>query len=158
MDNSRYQGFHAGGWLTSTPGNVTDFEYIEDDLKVLKSDYQITEVPYDPFQATQFSTRMIGEGFPMVEVGATVKNFSEPMKFLEALILEKKITFTMDPVLMWMMGNITARLDLKDNIFPNKERPENKIDGVVALIMALNRALPHKNTGSLDDFLNSAVN
>ena len=94
----------------------------------------------------------------MVEVGATVKNFSEPMKFLEALILEKKISFQLDPVLMWMMGNITARLDLKDNIFPNKERPENKIDGVVALIMALNRALPHKNTGSLDDFLNSAVN
>jgi len=141
-DNTRYQGFHAGGWLTSTPGNVIDFEYIEDDLKALKSEHEVKEVPFDPFQATQFSTRMMAEGFPMVEVGATVKNFSDPMKSLEALILDKKIQFEMDPVLMWMFGNVTARVDLKDNIFPNKERPENKIDGVVALIMALNRALP----------------
>lgn len=144
LDVTRYQGFHAGGWLTATPGNVTDFEYIEDDLKALKSEFEIQEVPFDPFQATQFSTRMLAEGFPMIEVGATVKNFSEPMKELEALILKRHIEFDMDPVLLWMFGNVTARLDLKDNIFPNKERPENKIDGVVALIMAINRMMAHE--------------
>lgn len=137
--NTRYKAWHSAGWLIATPGNVTDFGFIEEDLKELKSNYEIVEVPYDPFQATQFATRMLDEGFPMVEYGATVKNFSEPMKQLEAYILEKKITFNKDPVLMWMFGNVTARLDLKDNIFPNKERPENKIDGVVALIMAIAR-------------------
>ena len=149
-DVSRYQGFHAGGWLTSTPGNVTDFQYIEEDLKVFKSSYEVVEIPYDPFQATQFSTRMMAEGFPMVEYGATVKNFSEPMKQLEALILKKDIQFEMDPVLMWMFGNVTARLDLKDNIFPNKERPENKIDGVIALIMALSRTMPTEERNPYD--------
>ena len=137
--NTRYKSWHADGWLTATPGNVTDFGYIEDDLRELKSTYEIIEVPYDPFQATQFSTRMMDDGFPMVEVGATVRNFSEPMKHLEALILEKKIEFTMDPVLMWMFGNVVAKLDKKDNIYPNKERDDDKIDGVVALIMALSR-------------------
>jgi len=121
---------------------VTDFAYIEDDLKAFKSDYEVQEVLYDPFQATQFSTRMLAEGFPMVEYGATVKNFSEPMKALEALVLEKKIRFNMDPVLLWMFGNTVAAPDAKDNVFPRKERPENKIDGVVALIMALARTLP----------------
>ena len=149
--NTRYKAWHTDGWLTATPGNVTDFSYIEDDLKELKSDYEVKEVPYDPFQATQFSTRMMEEGFPMVEYGATVKNFSEPMKFVEALILEKKIVFQKDPVLMWMFGNVVATLDKKDNIFPNKERPENKIDGVVALIMAIGRAILTQDKASVYD-------
>ena len=150
LDITRYQGFHSGGWLTSTPGNVTDFSYIEEDLKAFKSDYQIEAILYDPFQATQFSTRMLAEGFPMIEYGATVKNFSEPMKQLEALILQKGIQFTMDPVLNWMVGNTTAFLDAKDNCFPRKERPENKIDGVVALIMALARTMPTEEANPYD--------
>jgi len=148
--NTRYKAWHTNGWLTTTPGNVTDFSYIEDDLKALKSDYEVSEVPYDPFQATQFSTRMVEEGFPMIEYGATVKNFSEPMKYVEALVLKKGIEFQSDPVLMWMFGNVVATLDKKDNIFPNKERPENKIDGVVALIMAMGRAIV--NNESLNEF------
>ena len=141
LNNARYKAWHTEGWITSTPGNVIDFGYIEDDLKELKSAYEIIEVPYDPFQATQFSTRMVEEGFPMILVGATVRNFSEPMKELEGWILEKQVTFEKDPVLMWMFGNVVAKLDKKDNIFPDKEREANKIDGVVALIMAVNRSI-----------------
>jgi len=155
--NTRYKAWHADGWFTATPGNITDFEYIEDDLRELKSDYEIISVPYDPFQATYLATRLLEDGFPMVEVGATVKNLSQPMKELEAKILEKNIQFQSDPVLMWMFGNVTAKLDKKDNIFPNKERFENKIDGVVALIMAMNRAILDEETGSLDDFLANPV-
>jgi len=157
LNNDRYKAWHADGWITSTPGNTIDYEYIEDDLKELKTHLQIKEVPYDPFQATQFSIRMFAEGFPMVELGATVRNFSEPMKELEALILKKEIQFNHDPVLMWMFGNVVAKLDKKDNIFPNKERPENKIDGVVALIMTINRAMLEKETGNLDQFLSNLV-
>ncbi len=157
LANDRYKAWHADGWIISTPGNTIDYEYIEDDLKELKSNFQIKEVPYDPFQATQFSIRMLAEGFPMVELGATVRNFSEPMKELEALILKKNIRFDKDPVLMWMFGNVVAKLDKKDNIFPDKERPENKIDGVVALIMTINRAMLGKESGSLDEWLTSMV-
>ena len=147
--NDRYKAYHAEGWLTLTPGNIIDFEYIEDDLKEDRSKYEIKEVCYDPYQATQFSTRMSEEGFPMVEVGATVKNFSEPMKEVEAQILARNFIFQMDPVLTWMFGNVVAKLDKKDNIFPDKERPSQKIDGVVALIMAMNRAMAYKNAVSV---------
>lgn len=144
QEKDRYRAWNIDGWIEATPGNVIDYEYIEDDLKKLKSNHEIIEVPYDPFQATQFSVRMIQEGFPMIELGATVKNFSEPMKELEALILKKDIDFEMDPVLMWMFGNVVAKMDQKDNIYPNKERNENKIDGVVALIMTINRTMLYK--------------
>lgn len=153
--NTRYKAWHADGWIEATPGNVIDYAYIEDDLDALKSDYEVCEVAYDPFQATQFSVRMCERGFPMIEVGQTVKNFSDPMKEVEALIEKKAMIFQKDPVLMWMFGNVVAKLDKKDNVFPDKERVENKIDGVVALIMAVNRAVLHKETGSLDDFLAS---
>lgn len=141
--NSQYAGWATEGRLITTPGNVTDFGYIEQDLEELASVVEIREVAYDPFQATQFSQRMMERGFPMVELRPTVLNFSEPMKQLEALVRERKLRHDGDPVLTWMVSNVVCHLDAKDNIYPRKERPENKIDGVVALIMSLNRALLH---------------
>lgn len=143
--NLKYREWHSNGWMTATPGNVTDFGYIEEDLKILARDFQVVEVPFDPYQATQFSTRMMDEGLPMVEVGQTVKNFSEPMKESEAMILQKQIVFSLDPVLMWMAGNVVAKLDKKDNIFPDKEKPENKIDGMISLIMCINRVIWYRD-------------
>ena len=144
--NSQYEGGRRDGWITATPGDVIDFGYIEDDLKADRSWYEVREVAYDPFQATQFSTRMIAEGFPMVEVGATVKNSSEPMKELGALVLSGRMHHNGDPMLEWMVSNVVAHPDAKDNIFPRKELPENKIDGVVGLIMALARVLFREET------------
>jgi len=99
----------------------------------------VTEVPYDPYQATELATRMMKEGLPMIEVGATVRNFSEPMKSLDALILSGGIYHNGDPMLDWMIGNVYGQKDAKDNVYPRKARNENKIDGAVALIMALGR-------------------
>ncbi len=138
--NSQYPGWMRTGRLTVTPGNVIDFSWIEADLMAMASRFGIQAVAFDPFQATQLSTRMLSEGLPMIEVRPTVLNFSEPMKTLEALVLQKKLVHDGDPVLAWMVSNVVAHLDAKDNIYPRKERPENKIDGIVALIMALARA------------------
>ncbi len=138
--NSQYPGWMRTGRLTVTPGNVIDFSWIEADLMDMASRFGIQAVAFDPFQATQLSTRMLSEGLPMIEVRPTVLNFSEPMKTLEALVLQKKLVHDGDPVLAWMVSNVVAHLDAKDNIYPRKERPENKIDGIVALIMALARA------------------
>ena len=77
----------------------------------------------------------------MIEVRTTVLNFLEPMKTLEALVLQEKLIHDGDPLLGWMASNVVAHLDAKDNIYPRKERPENKIDGIVALIMGLSRAI-----------------
>jgi phage terminase large subunit-like protein len=89
---------------------------------------------------------MMSEGLPMIEVRPTVLNFSEPMKTLEALVLQKKLVHDGDPVLGWMVSNVVAHLDAKDNIYPRKERAENKIDGIVALIMALSRAIKPRDS------------
>jgi phage terminase large subunit-like protein len=139
--NSQYSGWMRAGRLTVTPGNVIDFGWIEADLLDLCSRFDVQSVAFDPFQATQLSTRMVAEGLPMVEVRPTVLNFSEPMKTLEALVLQRKLVHDGDPVLAWMASNVVAHLDAKDNIYPRKERAENKIDGIVALIMALSRAI-----------------
>jgi len=139
--NSQYPGWMGSGRLTVTPGNVIDFGWIEADLIDFASRFAVQAVAFDPFQATQLSTRMLAEGLPMIEVRPTVLNFSEPMKTLEALVLQEKLIHDGDPVLGWMASNVVAHLDAKDNIYPRKERPENKIDGIVALIMGLSRAI-----------------
>ena len=144
--NSQYPGWMRTGRLTVTPGNVIDFGWIEADLLDLVSRFAVQAVAFDPFQATQLSTRMLAEGLPMIEVRPTVLNFSEPMKTLEALVLQRKLVHDGDPVLTWMASNVVAHLDAKDNIYPRKERAENKIDGIVALIMALSRAIKPRDS------------
>lgn len=138
---SHYAGWHRQGLLTLTPGNIIDFDYIMDDIRDTLSGHNVREVAYDPWQATQLATTLFGEGAPMVEVRATVGNFSEPMKELQALVLRQQLAHGDDPVLSWMASNVAAKLDNKENIYPTKEQPENKIDGIVSLIMAVNRMI-----------------
>jgi len=136
-----YAGWANADRIRLTPGNVIDFELIEADLLEDRDKFQVLEVPFDPFQATELSTRMLKEGVPMIEVGATVRNFSEPMKSLDGMILQGTIKHDGDPILGWMVGNVYGKLDAKDNVYPRKVRNENKIDGAVGLLMALNREM-----------------
>lgn len=139
--NSQYDGWRREGLLTVTDGEVTDYDVIEDDIRDDCADFNVLEVAFDPFQATQLSGHLITEGIPMTEMRPTVLNFSEPMKQLEALVLTGQLEHDGDPVMTWMISNVVAHQDRKDNIYPNKERPENKIDGPVGAIMALGRAM-----------------
>ncbi len=139
--NDHYRAWAENGQFILTPGNVIDLDYIEEDIKELCGKYDVQSVGYDPWQAQQLATHLIDEGIPMVEVRAIVSNFSEPMKQLEALVYSKNLNHGDDPVLTWMVSNVVAHYDKKDNIYPDKEKPENKIDGVVALIIALARAI-----------------
>lgn len=147
--NSQYSGWEIQGRLVSTPGNVIDFDWIKTDIKDFASRFEIQEIAFDPFQATEFSTSMQAEGFKMVEVRPTVLNFSEPMKELEALVLSGKFQHDGDPVLSWMISNVVCHIDNKDNIYPRKERPENKIDGVISLLMALARYIQKPDDASI---------
>jgi phage terminase large subunit-like protein len=143
--NAQYVGWARQGFFRVTSGNVIDFDEIERELKSWPEKFEIVSVAFDPFQATQFSTHMLEQGFPMMEVGQTVKNMSDPMKELDALVRASRWHHDGNPVMEWMMSNVTAHYDHKDNIFPNKERPENKIDGPVAAIVALGRAMVEPN-------------
>ncbi len=145
-NTDRYREFDALGLLTLTDGEVIDFEVIKEDLREFSGRFDVQQVAYDPWQATQIAQEMTNEGMLMVEVRQTVQNISEPMKELEALVLQKKLAHGDCPILTWMASNVVAKLDVKDNIYPNKERPENKIDGIVGLIMALSRAIAGRET------------
>jgi len=146
--NDQYAGWWREDRFTVTPGNIVDFDYIEQDCERFASDFQITEFGYDPHQATQFAGRMINNGFNMVEVRPSVLNFSEPMKELEARVIAKTLKHN-DPVLTWMVSNVVCHMDAKDNIYPRKEKPENKIDGVIALLSAMNRYMQPGETESI---------
>ena len=139
--NSQFDGWRRSGHLTVTDGEVIDFDQIEDEIRADIRTLQVQEVPFDPWQATQMASHLLAEGAPMVEYRQTVATMSEPMKTLEALVLQGKLTHDGNPMMTWMISNVVCHRDNKDNIYPRKERNENKIDGPVALIMGIGRAI-----------------
>jgi phage terminase large subunit-like protein len=140
-NSALYRQFHSNGLLTLTDGDVIDFEAIKEDLRGIASRFDLQQVGFDPWQATQFASEMMDEGLQMIEVRQTVQNMSTPMKEVEAMVLQGILAHGDCPVLSWMASNVVAKLDVKENIYPNKERAENKIDGIVALIIAMSRAI-----------------
>ncbi len=152
--NSQYSGWVRSGYIQETDGAMTDLNVIEDSIREDLSRFDVQAITYDPWQATQIATSLSDEGAPMLECRFTVQNVSDPMKTLEALVIDGRIVHDGNPVMAWMMGNVEARIDAKDNIFPRKERHENKIDGAVAAILALRGAAtyePKKKT-NLNEF------
>ncbi len=139
--NSQYSGWAIDNLLITTPGNITDFSYIEEDIRTFANTFDVQEVVFDPWQASYIMQRLQDEGLNAVEYRQTVQNMSEPMKELEALVLQNNLQHDGNPVLTWMVSNTVCHVDAKENIYPRKEFPENKIDGVVASIMAIGRAM-----------------
>lgn len=153
--NSQYQGWEYLGYLHVNEGPVTDYALIRDSILEDCGRYEVQCVAYDPFQAVQLSKELSDDGVPMVLCKQTVANLSDPMKQFQALVLDHRLHFNGDPVLTWMVSNVVCHVDAKENIYPRKDVPENKIDGVVAGIMALSRALlkeDHQAMG-LNEFL-----
>lgn len=153
--NSQYQGWEYLGYLHVCEGPVTDFAEIRDSILEDCGRYSVQSVAYDPFQAVQLSKELSDDGVPMVLCKQTVANLSDPMKQFQALVLDHRLHFNGDPVLTWMVSNVVCHVDVKENIYPRKDAPENKIDGVVAGIMALSRALlnDEHRTMDLNEFL-----
>jgi phage terminase large subunit-like protein len=150
--NDHYRGWAAGGHMIATDGEIIDFDRIMDDLLALGSDFQVDEVAYDPWQATHLATQLAAKGVSVVEYRATVQTMSEPMKTLDAWITARKVVHDGNPVMSWMLSNVVASPDAKDNVYPRKLRPEDKIDGPVAAIMAVGRHLA-AGSGTGGDFI-----
>lgn len=138
-----YQGWDAAGLLDVTPGNIVDYDEIELAIEEATERFQVEQVPYDPFQATQLSTRLAKKGVPVLEYRPVVLNFSEPMKELDALIRSRRIVHGGDPVMEWQISNVVGAPDKKDNVYPNKPEGQAhlKIDNPVALMSALGVAM-----------------
>lgn len=140
-ENQHYRNWQIQGWLKVAGEDITDLDEFKESALEIGRDFQVEEFPFDPNRAWGVFPLLQKEGLPVVEYRNTVLMMSEPMKELDALIRSGRIIHNGDPVLAWAIANTTGKLDKKDNVFPNKEAPQNKIDPVVSAIMALGRAM-----------------
>ena len=134
--------------LQTTEGNVVHYGYIERFIEQLGERYNIREIAFDRWGAVQMVQNLEGMGFTVVPFGQGFKDMSPPTKELMKLVLEERIAHSGHPVLRWNMDNIYIRTDPAGNIKPDKEKSTEKIDGAVALIMALDRAIRCGNANS----------
>lgn len=134
-DHVPYDVWERQGFLQTTEGNVVHYGYIEKFIE------RLGEKLFDRWGAVQMVQNLEGMGFTVVPFGQGFKDMSPPTKELMKLVLEEKIAHGGHPVLRWMMDNIYIRTDPAGNIKPDKEKSTEKIDGAVATIMALDRAI-----------------
>ncbi len=140
-DHVPYDVWERQGYLLTTEGNVVHYGFIENFIEELGQRFNIREIAFDRWGAVQMSQNLEGLGFTMVQFGQGYKDMSPPTKELMRLTLNKMIVHGGHPVLRWMMDNIFIKRDPAGNIKPDKEKSTEKIDGAVALIMALDRAV-----------------
>lgn len=140
--NAHLQGWARAGHVIMTDGNVTDFDVIADDLRRFCTDHQVREIPFDPALSRYFASKLVEEGLPLVEIRQAPMFFTQPLIHVENLVLEKKLHFDGNPVFTWMISNVEVQTSKFSGLkHPTKGREENKIDGPVALLMALGRAM-----------------
>lgn len=152
-----YDIWQQQGFLIATPGNVIDYAWIEKDILQAAQDYQLEQIAYDPWNAQATATRIMEalnptnaeKGFQAVEMRQGFKSYNEPAKDLLIKIMQGKIRHSGNPVLRWCADNLVMRTDPNGNVSPDKEKATEKIDGMVALIMAWSRAMFTENTTSI---------
>ena len=140
-DHVPYDLWERQGTLMTTEGNVVHYGYIEKFIERLGEKFNIREIAFDRWGAVQMVQNLEGMGFTVVPFGQGFKDMSPPTKELMKLTLEQRIAHGGHPVLRWMMDNIFIRTDPAGNIKADKEKSTEKIDGAVAAIMALDRAI-----------------
>jgi phage terminase large subunit-like protein len=152
-DHVPYDVWERQGYLQTTEGNVIHYGFIENFIDDLGRKFHIKEIAFDRWGAVQMVQNLEGLGFTVVPFGQGFKDMSPPTKRLMELVLEKNIAHGGHPVLRWMMDNIFVRTDPAGNIKPDKEKSTEKIDGAVATIMGLDRAIRNGgiSTGSVYD-------
>ena len=149
VDKVPYDHWERQGFITSTPGNVIDYDWIKKDIFQAAKDYDLREIGFDSWNAQATATDIMAElnggndenGFQMVEMRQGPKTFNEPMKDLLVKIMSGQIRHGGHPVLRWCADNLVVRKDANGNMAPDKEKATEKIDGMVALFMAWGRAM-----------------
>ena len=140
-DHVPYDLWERQGYLMTTEGNVVHYGFIEKYIERLGERFNIREIAFDRWGAVQMVQNLEGMGFTVVPFGQGFKDMSPPTKELMKLVLEKRIAHGGHPVLRWMMDNIFIRTDPAGNIKADKEKSTEKIDGAIAAIMGLDRAI-----------------
>jgi phage terminase large subunit-like protein len=140
-DHVPYDLWQRQGYLETTEGNVVHYGYIEKFIERLGERFNIREIAFDRWGAVQMVQNLEGMGFTVVPFGQGFKDMSPPTKELMKLTLEQRIAHGGHPVLRWMMDNVCAKNDPAGNVKMDKEKSTEKIDGAVATVMALDRAI-----------------
>ncbi|HDR9237751.1 TPA: terminase large subunit [Burkholderia vietnamiensis] len=140
--NSQYSGWERAGHIIVNEGNATDFDLIADDIRRFCGMFDVQEIPFDPAMSRYFATQLVKEGLPLVEIRQAPIFFTQPIIQTENLVLEGKLKFDGNPAMTWMVSNVVVTTSRYNGLkHPTKERPENKIDGPVAMFLALGRAM-----------------
>lgn len=132
-----YKDWYNKGLLTITDGNVTDYDYILQDLLKANQKVFIGKVAYDAYNATQWAIDATSEGLPLEPFGQSLGNFNRPTKELERLIRSGKVVIDNNEITRYCFSNVILKHDYCENIKPTKATNQNKIDGVIAMIQAL---------------------
>lgn len=150
-DHVMYDVWQKQDFLMTTEGNVVHYGFIEAFICLLAEKYNIREIAYDRWNASMMVQTLQDDGFTMIPFGQGFKDMSPPTKELMRLVLEHKVNHGGHPILRWNMDNAYVRTDPAGNIKLDKEKSTEKIDGAVALVMALDRAMKNLNGGSVYD-------
>lgn len=141
--NSQYSGWHRMGRIIGTDGNVTDEERIIEDLMDDLAKYDVKEIAFDPYNALKITNPLLKRGVSeakLIGFPQTVAHMSPATEGLMKRVRSGEVRHDVCPVMSWAMSNVVGHYDNKDNVYPKKERPENKIDPAIAFIMASYRA------------------
>lgn len=130
---------------------VADYDHIREDIRALAEQFDIQEIAYDRWGATQLVTQLQSDGATLSPLGQGFASMSAPTKELDKLIAAGAIRHGGHPVLRWMAGNVAVEQDAAGNLKPSKKKSTEKIDGIVALVMAIDRASRVADTGSVYD-------
>ena len=145
-NGGRYRPWVAEKRLTLTDGAMIDHDRIGRDIRDMMRRFDVAKLAFDPWNATALITRLMNDGAPALEFRQSTKNYSEGMKTLAAAIDGRKVVHEGDAALAWQFGNVTAKPDAADNVYPRKETPESKIDGAIAVLMAYCVAIAEEGT------------
>jgi phage terminase large subunit-like protein len=151
-DHVLYDKWAAQGYINVTEGNVIDYRYVQDFIEKTCEKYHVLEIAYDRWNATMLVQNLIDEGLPLIQHGQGYKDMSPASKEVFKLLMEGRVNHGGNPVLRWMATNVVMDQDPAGNIKPTKAKSIEKIDGMVAMIMAMGRAVANQgNTGSVYD-------
>lgn len=142
-----YDVWEKQGHILATEGNVIHYDFIEKFIYDLAEKYHILEIAVDRWNATQMIQNLEGEGFTIVPFGQGFSSMSAPTKEFYRLLMEGQIIHGGHPVLRWMAGNVVIDTDPAGNIKVTKAKSKEKIDGIVAAIMALDRCIRQESQG-----------
>jgi phage terminase large subunit-like protein len=140
-----YKDWVDAGYMYTTSGNVIDYRYIRKTINDLRGKFNIREIAFDRWGATETVQYLEDDGFQVVMFGQGFASMAAPTKELLRVILTKLLKQNNNPVMNWMIDNVVVRFDPAGEMKPDKAKSGDKIDGVVALIMGLDRAMRHKN-------------